>query len=122
MPFPLPVVAVEQGSLAQNETGEHVVKTGILAIAVAMTLVGCVTSSGIQPDGADAYRIMSAGKTGFSSSASMKSDLYEKAAAFCGSKGQVVETIEQTSQQARPLGGFPEATLRFRCVTRSAGG
>ena len=86
-----------------------------------LILASCVTSSGIQPDGADAYRIMAAGKTGFSSSASMKSGLYEKASAFCGDKGQVVETLEQTSQQARPLGGFPEATLRFRCVNRAAG-
>ena len=90
----------------------------IITASLALMLAGCVTSSGIQPDGADAYRIMASGETGFSSSTSMKSRLYDKAEAFCGDKGQVVETIEQTSQQARPLGGFPEAVLRFKCVSR----
>jgi hypothetical protein len=87
----------------------------VLAITV---LTGCVRSAGIEPDGADSYRIMAAGDTGFSSSASMQMKNHKKATEFCAAKGLVIETLAEESQQAHALGGFPEATLRFRCVSR----
>lgn len=92
-----------------------------IAAACCALLAGCVTSSGIVPDGTDAYRITSTGDTGFSSSGSMKAKSYRQATEFCAKKGLVVETIATDTKQARPLGGFPESDLRFRCVQRASG-
>lgn len=89
-----------------------------VVIATAL-LAGCVSNPGVVQDGPDGYRIMAVGKTGFSSSGSMQAENYRQATEFCAAKGQVVETLDTDSKQARPLGGFPEASLRFRCVQRA---
>jgi hypothetical protein len=91
-----------------------------ILLMAALTLSGCVTNPGVMPDGPDAYRIMAVGSTGFSSSGSMHMKIYKQATEFCSSRGRVVETIETEAQQAHAWGGFPEASLRFRCVARTA--
>jgi hypothetical protein len=80
---------------------------------------GCATKPEIAGDGPDGYRIVAVGGTGFASSGSMKKKNYAQATEFCRGKDLVVETIDSDSKQARPLGGFPEATLRFKCVARN---
>lgn len=92
-------------------------KLAAVAILAAL-LTACVTNSGIQRDGPDGYRVIAVGKTGFSSSGSMKLALYQQANEFCSKKGLGVETIAEESQQAHAMGGFPEASLRFRCVNQ----
>lgn len=86
---------------------------------LAVALAGCVSSGGIQPDGPDGYRLVKVGKTGFSSSGTMQNENYQEASDFCSKQGKVVETISQDSKQARPMGGYPEAHLRFRCTARA---
>lgn len=87
--------------------------------ALAMCVAGCVSNPGVIADGPDAYRIMAVGSTGFTSSGSMQAKVYEQATAYCAGKGLTMETINMDSKQARPMGGYPEATLRFKCVTRT---
>ncbi|WP_395684528.1 SHOCT domain-containing protein [Dokdonella sp.] len=77
-------------------------------------------NTGVIPDGPDAYIIMRTGKTGFVSSSSLQKKAYEEASDFCTEKSQVMETISMDSKAARPFGGFPEATLRFRCVSKGS--
>lgn len=89
------------------------------AVMLMTLLNGCVTNSGIMQDGQDGYRIIAVGDTGFSSSGSMQMDIYEQATEHCAKKGLVMETIAIESKQAKPLGGWPEASLRFRCVKRN---
>ncbi|MFC7300291.1 SHOCT domain-containing protein [Cognatiluteimonas weifangensis] len=89
------------------------------AIALALVLLcpaAFAGNTGVIPDGPDSYLIMRTGKTGFVSSSSLQKKAYEEASQFCQSKSLVMQTISMTSKRARPLGGFPEATLRFRCV------
>ena len=74
------------------------------------------SNSGVVPDGANAYRILLVGKTGFASSGTLQRKAYEQATAHCGTQSLVMETISMESKQSRPFGGWPEATLRFRCV------
>jgi hypothetical protein len=93
-------------------------KRWICCAMLTLPLAACVTNSGIQRDGPDGYRLMELGKTGFSSSGKMKIELYQQADAFCSKKGLGVETIAEESQQAHAMGGFPEASLRFRCVAQ----
>lgn len=93
-------------------------KSIAVILTISASLAGCVSTSGVVPDGIDGYRIMSEGKTGAQTSGRLQSENYKAASQFCAEKGQVVETLATDSKQSRPLGGFPEANLRFRCVTR----
>ena len=93
-------------------------KNKTIVIAVALFISGCTSSSGVIPDGKDAYRISHLGDTGFTNSNTLQKDTYKEANAFCASKGKVVETLNMESKQARPMGGWPEASLWFKCVSR----
>lgn len=101
--------------------GVPLMRTQILLIAAAATvaLSACVSNPGVMQDGPDAYRIMAVGSTGFSSSGNMHMKIYKQATEFCSAKGRVVQTISTETQQAHAMGGFPEATLLFRCVVRT---
>ncbi len=91
-------------------------------IALAVALLPLLASAGspdVVPDGTDAYRVVLVGKTGFVSSGKLLKKAYAEATEFCAARSQVVETVATDTKQARPLGGFPEANLRFRCVTRA---
>ncbi len=49
----------------------------------------------------------------------MQEKNYKQAAEFCAQKGKVMQTMAADSKQARAFGGWPDATLHFRCVTRT---
>ena len=87
-------------------------------VFVILFLTGCTNSSGIIPDGKDAYRVMWSGDTGFTNSGSLQKNAYKEAHEFCLDRGKIVETLSMDSKQSRPLGGWPEANLLFKCVIR----
>lgn len=89
-----------------------------LVAAASVLLASCVSTSGVVPDGPDGYRIAAEGRTGAQTSGKLQGRNYDQAAAFCADRGKVVETLSTDSKQSRPLGGYPEASLRFRCVDR----
>lgn len=93
--------------------------TALIAVLIAVPATVNADTSDVVPDGVDACRILLVGKTGFVSSGSLQKKAYAEATEFCAAKALIVETIETNSQQARPLGGYPQAMLRFRCVTRA---
>ncbi|PTB30967.1 hypothetical protein [Photobacterium phosphoreum] len=88
-------------------------------VFLALILSGCTSSSGVIQDGKNAYRIMHTGDTGFTNSGTLQKNTYKEASAFCEKQGKIVETITMDSKQSRPLGGWPEATLIFKCTGRS---
>ncbi|AJQ88078.1 hypothetical protein [Xanthomonas oryzae] len=94
-------------------------KLMIAAMAVAASTAACVSTSGVVQDGSDGYRIMTEGKTGAQTSGKLQSQNYATASKYCAKQGKVVETLSTDSKQSRPLGGFPEANLHFRCVDRA---
>ena len=79
-------------------------------------IVGCTSSTGVIPDGQNAYRVMQTGDTGFTNSNTLTKKAYAEADAYCARQGKIVETLKLESKQARPMGGWPEASLWFRCV------
>lgn len=91
-----------------------------LILISCLALTACTSSSGVIPDGADSYRIAHTGDTGFTNSNTLQKNAYKEAAAFCAKKGKVVQTIDMESKQSRPFGGWPEASLLFKCVERKA--
>jgi hypothetical protein len=87
-------------------------------LLVALISGGAVAgNTGVIPDGPDSFLIMRTGKTGFVSSSSLQKKTYEEATDFCEEKSLIMQSISMDAKAARPLGGFPEATLRFRCVS-----
>lgn len=89
-----------------------------VAFAVLLLLSGCASTTGIIPDGKDAFRVMHSGDTGFTNSVTLQNEAYQEASDFCRKDGKVVETISVDTKQARPMGGWPSSTLFFRCVDR----
>ena len=91
-------------------------------VLVATLIPGNVLAgnTGVIPDGPDSFLIMRTGKTGFVSSSSLQKKTYEEATAFCAEKSLVMQTVSMDAKASRPFGGFPEATLRFRCVTQDS--
>lgn len=90
----------------------------LLLVVGCITLTACTSSSGIMVDGADSFRVAHTGDTGFTNSNTLQKNAYQEASTFCAKKGKVVETINMESKQSRPLGGWPEASLLFKCVVR----
>jgi hypothetical protein len=84
----------------------------------SVLLTACTSSSGITPDGSNSYRIVHTGDTGFTNSNTLQKNAYQEASDFCAKKGKVVETVNMESKQSRPFGGWPEASLLFKCVVR----
>ena len=92
-------------------------------VALVVALFPCFAlagNTGVISDGPDSYLIMRTGKTGFVSSSTLQKKAYEEASAFCTEKSLVMETISMNAKASRPFGGFPEATLRFRCVSQGS--
>jgi hypothetical protein len=96
------------------------VKHMIAVIAGLLPCVALAGNAGVIPDGPDSYLIMQTGKTAFVSSGTLQKEAYEEASSFCTEKSQVMETVSMDAKAARPFGGFPEATLRFRCVSKGS--
>lgn len=92
----------------------------MILISCSMLITACTSSSGVIPDGKDAYRVMHTGDTGFTNSNTLQKNAYKEAMTFCAQQGKTIETINMESKQSRPLGGWPEASLLFRCVIRAS--
>lgn len=86
-----------------------------IAMIAAVLIGGCTSQSGVIPDGPDAYRVMIAGKTGFTPTGKLKIVAYRQANAFCARSGKKAETITNSSVENGFL-RFPSADIRFRCV------
>lgn len=85
-------------------------------LVILLGLAGCA-STGVVPTGGDTYMLAKTGAGGmFSSGAAVAADLYAEANAFCGHKGQSVETIESEAENAIPLVRMNRASLKFRCA------
>lgn len=85
---------------------------------VAVILTGCA-SSGIVPTGRDTFMVTKKGAGGaFTPGEQVKADLYIEANAHCAKTGQVVETIEATSENGIPFARMPSASITFRCAPR----
>lgn len=91
----------------------------VILVSHIILITACTNTTGIIPDGKDSYRVMHSGDTGFTNSSTLQKNAYKEATIFCDKKGMIVETVNMESKQARPLGGWPEATLIFKCVNRS---
>jgi len=85
-------------------------------IFLALFLAGCTSTSGIIPDGKDAYIVIVSGGHRFTSSSDLKIDAYKEANAYCKKFDKQLETISERSIQAGVLANSSEAELKFKCI------
>lgn len=85
-------------------------------VLIAIVLSGCATTSGVIPEGKDAYLIIMSGGHGLSSSLDLKIAAHQQAGAFCTGLNKRVETVTEKTIQAGTQSDFSEDELKFRCI------
>lgn len=86
-----------------------------ISVVLFAFLAACTAQSGVMADGPDAYRVLITGKSGFTSTGSLKINAYRQATAYCARSGKRMEVITDSSVQNGFL-RFPSADVRFKCV------
>jgi hypothetical protein len=91
-----------------------------IAIAAALILTGCAATDPVKV-GRDTYMMANTGTWSWSSGAALKGELFQKADAFCQSKGLEVQPVSSASNNsAMGLDApFAHADLLFRCLASS---
>lgn len=74
---------------------------------------GCATTTDPVQIGKDTYT--SSGSWGWSSSSSLRSDLYKEASAFCANKGKIMDALQATGHDSG-YAQWATAELTFRCL------
>jgi len=81
-----------------------------------LVLVGCATpTTGVLHDGDGNYIVMRQGGSALTSTSELTLLASKEASAYCDSRGMKFRKIFAKEVQARPLGGWPESTILFRC-------
>lgn len=116
-------------------------------LLIVFALVGCASSSTIQPvnksrsafegaaykgqekvvaedtSGAERYRVFEQGATGFVSVQAVRETAEQRANSFCEKQGRWAKTLtEHTSQPPHILGNFPRVELVFVCAEKLSPG
>lgn len=88
---------------------------------MAMTILcGCASQTGVMANGPDTYSILITGGSGFVSSGSLKARAYQQAASYCAGRGKIMEIVDDQEQRGGVLGKFPEAQIKFRCISHAS--
>jgi hypothetical protein len=83
------------------------------AVIAAFLTSGCAVTDDPVKIGKDTYT--SAGSWGWSSSSSLRSDLYREASAFCASQGKAMDALQGTGHDSG-YAKWASAEVTFRCL------
>lgn len=89
-------------------------RTALLSFALAAVslVAGCASTSPVQPVGRDRFMVSSTVRGGFTTDGQIKTDLLDRARAFCGKKEMVLESSSSGGTQ----GWTPQtAEVLFKC-------
>lgn len=87
-----------------------------LFIVVCVSLAGCATpTTGVLPLSDGLNKITHQGSSAFVRLDQLKTAAIQEADAYCGRDRKRVRIVDVTQREARPLGGWPEAEVLFRC-------
>ena len=85
-------------------------------IAAAVVVAGCATpTSGVVPLSDGLHKITHQGSSGFVRVDQLKTAAIQEADSYCSRDRKRVRVVDVTQREARPLGGWPEAEILFRC-------
>jgi predicted small secreted protein len=83
-----------------------------LVLCVSSLLAACANTTPVQPVGRDRFMVSSTVRGGFTTDGQIKSDLLDRARAFCGKKEMVLESSSSGGTQ----GWTPQtAEVLFKC-------
>lgn len=81
-----------------------------------LALCACSTpSTGPVPLQDGLHKITHQGSSGLVRTEQLKAAAIQEADAFCARERKRVRVLDVTQREARPLGGWPEAEVLFRC-------
>lgn len=81
-------------------------------LVTASLVAGCASTSPVQPVGRDRFMVSSTVRGGFTTDGQIKTDLLDRARAFCGKKEMVLESSSSGGTQ----GWTPQtAEVLFKC-------
>ena len=114
-----------------------------ISVSTLLLLLGCASSSPIQPastsrsgfegavyggesvtisansDGGEEYRIFHQGASGFVSVQTVRDDVETRGKEFCDRKGKAMKSLQETaSNPPHILGNFPRVEIVFECIER----
>jgi hypothetical protein len=91
----------------------------LTALALAATLAGCASSSGIVPIGPDTFMSSKQAATGFPGLGSQKAELLAEANGYCAKAGKVM-MVTHTAETQPPyvMGNFPRSEITFMCLDK----
>jgi hypothetical protein len=84
-------------------------------MALALTLAGCASTTGVVPAGKDQFMISREDNGPAASLGKIKAKVFQEAGAFCSGQGKTMQVIKE-NDVPRSLGQFPQTTLHFTCV------
>jgi hypothetical protein len=85
-------------------------------IAASLLLAGCATpTSGVVPLSDGLHKITHQGSSAFVRLDQLKTAAIQEADGYCGRERKRVRVVDVTQREARPLGGWPEAEVLFKC-------
>lgn len=88
----------------------------VLSISLCLALFGCATpTSGVVSLSDGLHKITHQGSSGLVRTDQLKTAAIQEADSFCSRERKRVRVIDVTQREARPLGGWPEAEVLFRC-------
>lgn len=88
----------------------------IFATVGLVALSGCATpTSGVVPLSDGLHKITHQGSGGWVRTEQLKAAAIQEADGYCARGQKKVRVIDVTQREARPLGGWPEAEVLFRC-------
>lgn len=88
----------------------------LLFPVVAITLVGCSTSTGVVPVGNNAYYVSIRGpQVSFGPPVAQKADAYKEANEYCSALGLRMEQVE-IKEVNQVFGRHGSAQLTFKCI------
>jgi hypothetical protein len=90
-------------------------KSSISIIAAALLTACAVPTTGVMPLPDGLQKITHQGNGGWVRTEQLKASAIQEADAYCARGGRKVRVIDVTQREARPLGGWPEAEVLFRC-------
>lgn len=87
-----------------------------LLLWVGASLAGCaVPTTGIQPLPEGLHKVAHQGNGAWVTTESLKLAATKEAQGYCAKSGKTVRVIDVKQIPARPLGGWPEAEVLFKC-------
>lgn len=94
---------------------ENPVRASLL-ITAACLIAGCaVPTTGVVPLSDGLHKITHQGSSGLVRTEQLKAAAVQEADSYCARDRRRMRVIDVTQREARPMGGWPEAEVLFKC-------